>query len=116
MISLAYAELAAIDETLARRMLLKAYHDLGGNVSQTAGSLSCSRNTVRKWVRRHFDRRFNGRTPFQRSDNFCPWITENFYLNPPLILDRGSAIHPLTGGHDLLAAFSDALHTTAANL
>ncbi|TKJ30227.1 MAG: hypothetical protein CEE40_05550 [Chloroflexi bacterium B3_Chlor] len=46
---------AAIDESSARRMLLEVYHDLGGNVSQTARELCCSRNTVRKWVRRHRD-------------------------------------------------------------
>jgi putative transposase len=55
MISLTYSQLAAIDESLARRMLLEIYHDFGGNVSRTARELCCSRNTVRKWVRRHRD-------------------------------------------------------------
>ena len=55
MISLTYAQFAAIDATLARRMLLEVYQECGGNVSQTARELCCSRNTVRKWVRRHQD-------------------------------------------------------------
>jgi putative transposase len=55
MISLTYAEFVAIDETLARRMLLEVYQDCGANVSRTARELCCSRNTVRKWVRRHRD-------------------------------------------------------------
>jgi len=53
MISLTYAQLVAIDKTFARRVLLQTYDDLGGNISQTARKLSCSRNTVNKWVRRH---------------------------------------------------------------
>lgn len=73
MISLSYAQFAAIDETLARHMLPEAYHDLGGNVSQTASKLSCSRTTVRKWVRRH-----RGNPGFQdrsRRPQNCPGQT-----------------------------------------
>lgn len=55
MISLTYAEYAALDQTLARRMLLEVYKRLDSNVSQTAEELCCSRNTVRKWARRHRD-------------------------------------------------------------
>lgn len=70
MISLTYAQLAAIDETVARRMVLKVYHDLGDNVSRTARNLSCSHNTVRKWVSR--DRDNVGLQDRSRRPHNCP--------------------------------------------
>lgn len=48
MISLIYAEFAAIDDSLTRRILLEVYKRLDGNVSKIARDLCHSRNTVRK--------------------------------------------------------------------
>lgn len=42
MISLTYDQLSPIDETAARRMLLRVYHDSAGSVSHTVRELSCS--------------------------------------------------------------------------
>jgi hypothetical protein len=52
MISLTYAEFAAIDGNLARRLLLEVYHDSGGNVSQTATEFRVFRETERRASRR----------------------------------------------------------------
>ena len=70
MISLTYSELVAIDKTFARRMLLQTYDDLGGNISQSAKKLCCSRNTVKKWVRRHRQKR--GLQDLSRRPHSCP--------------------------------------------
>ena len=52
MIQLTYQELYRINPVEARKILLKTFEEMGGNVLCTAKTLHCSRNTVRKFVRR----------------------------------------------------------------
>lgn len=53
MITYTYRELLDINKKEARMKLVETYQGKEGNVSQTANELSCSRNTVKKWVRRY---------------------------------------------------------------
>ncbi len=52
MIQLTYQELYRIIPLEARKILLKTFEEMGGNVFCTAKTLHCSRNTVKKFVRR----------------------------------------------------------------
>ena len=52
MISMSFKELWKINPYKARQELIKMYQKLGG-IKTTAKVLGCSRNTVKKWVRRY---------------------------------------------------------------
>ena len=53
MLALAYHDLYHLNPLEARKLLVQAFHDTGENISLTARLLHCSRNTVRKFVRRY---------------------------------------------------------------
>lgn len=52
MIQLTYQELYRINPLEARKILLRTFGETEGNVLRTAKTLYCSRNTVKKFVRR----------------------------------------------------------------
>jgi transposase len=52
MIQLTYQELYRISSVEARKILLQTFRKTGGNFLRTAKELGCSRNTVKKFVRR----------------------------------------------------------------
>jgi len=52
MIQLTYQELYRINPVEARKILLRTFRETQGNVLRTTKTLYCSRNTVKKFVRR----------------------------------------------------------------
>jgi len=52
MIQLTYQELYRINPVEARKILLRTFRETQGNTLRTAKALHCSRNTVKKFVRR----------------------------------------------------------------
>ena len=54
MVSLSYYQLYKMNKLEARKLLVKIFKETE-NVTQTAMRLSCSRNTIRKFVKRYFN-------------------------------------------------------------